>query len=116
MVGVSDPVGLGFVSSLSRPGGNITGVTNLARDLSAKLVELLIEIVPDLHYIGVVRNPNAPGVVLQLRETEDAIRALGLQLLVVEARAPDEFENAFARLSCDGVRGVVLLSDPSLIG
>jgi putative ABC transport system substrate-binding protein len=115
MVGVSDPVRLGFVTSLARPGANITGVSNIARDLSAKLVELLAEIVPGLDRVGVVRNPNAPGVALQLRETESAAQKMGLQLSVVEAREADEFRNAFSRLSRDGAKAVVLLADPSLI-
>jgi putative tryptophan/tyrosine transport system substrate-binding protein len=116
MVGVSDPVGLGFVSSLARPGGNITGVSNIARDLSAKLVELLAGIVPGLRRIGVVRNPNAPGVALQLRETQAAAQKMGLEPVVVEAREPAEFQDAFSRLSREGAKAVVLLADPSLIG
>jgi putative ABC transport system substrate-binding protein len=115
MVSVSDPVGAGFVASLARPGGNITGVTNTADDLSAKLVELLREIVPDMKRVGVVFNPSNPGLAVQMRGTEDAIRALGLQFLVVAARAPKEFESAFARFSAGGVKGVVLLSDSSFI-
>jgi putative ABC transport system substrate-binding protein len=115
MVSVSDPVGAGFVASLARPGGNITGVTNTADDLSAKLVELLREIVPGMQRVGVVFNPSNPGSAVQMRGTEDAIRALGLQFLVVSARAPKEFESAFAQFSAEGVKGVVLLSDSSFI-
>jgi putative tryptophan/tyrosine transport system substrate-binding protein len=115
MVGVGDPVGLGFVAGLARPGGNITGISNIAPDLSGKLVELLIETVPGMKHVGVVRNPNNPAVATLLRETEEAIRALGLQIEVVEAGAAEDFESAFARLSAQGVTGVVLLADPSLI-
>jgi putative tryptophan/tyrosine transport system substrate-binding protein len=115
MIGVSDPVGLGFVASLARPGGNITGVSNIAIDLGGKQVEFLVEIVPGMKHVGVVRNPNNAGATLMLNEAERAIHALGLQLEVVEASVPEEFNRAFARLSTEGVKGVVLLADPSLI-
>ncbi len=116
MVSVGDPLGLGFVASLARPGGNITGVSAITVDLSAKLVELLVELVPDMKRVGVVRNPHNPAVTVELRETEEAIlRFRGLQLELVEAAAAGEFESAFARLSAQGVKGAVLLADPSLI-
>jgi putative tryptophan/tyrosine transport system substrate-binding protein len=115
MVAVTDPVALGFVASLARPGGNITGVSNVASDLVGKQVELLVEIVPGMRRIGVVHNPNSPAVTLQLHETEKAIHALGLQLEIVEASISEEFDKAFARLSTEGANGVVLLADPSLI-
>jgi putative tryptophan/tyrosine transport system substrate-binding protein len=110
-----DPMAMGFVTNLARPGGNITGISIMAPDLGGKLVELLVEIVPGMKYIGAVRNPNNPGVTLLLRETEKAISALSLQLEVVEATAAEEFESAFAQLSTLGVKGVVLFPDPSII-
>lgn len=115
MVSVGDPVGSGFVAGLARPGGNITGISNATVDLSAKLVGLLIEVVPDIKRIGVIHNPFNPNATLQLRQTEDTVRKLGLQVQVVEARTVDEFERAFARLSAERVNGVVLLADPSVI-
>jgi putative tryptophan/tyrosine transport system substrate-binding protein len=115
MVAVGDPMAMGFVTNLARPGGNITGISNMTTDLGGKLVELLVEIVPGIKHVGVVRNPNNPAVTLQLRETERAVSALGLRLEVVEASAVEEFESAFARLSTLGVKGVVLLADPSII-
>jgi putative ABC transport system substrate-binding protein len=115
MVGVGDPVGLGLIASLARPGGNITGISSVASDLSGKLVELLLEIVPGIHRIGVVRNSHNVGVALQLRETENAARALGLELQVADASTPEEFEIAFAHLRASDAKGVVLLADPSLI-
>jgi putative ABC transport system substrate-binding protein len=115
MVSVGDPVGAGFISSLARPGGNITGFSNITVDLSAKVVGLLVELVPGIKRVGVVGNAYNPNVAEQLRETEDAVRKLGLQSQVVEARAPEEYERAFARLSAGSVSGVVLLADPSVI-
>jgi putative ABC transport system substrate-binding protein len=115
MVSVADPVGNGLVASLARPGGNITGVSNISIDLAGKQVEMLIEIVPGINHVGVVANLKNPSVPLSLREAEKAIHALGLQFEVVEASVPDEFDRAFARLSADGVKGVVLIADGSLI-
>src|SRR5215472_16638363 len=62
MVGVGDPVGSGFIASLAQPGGNITGLSIIAVDLSAKLMELFAELVPGMTRVGVVNNPNNPGV------------------------------------------------------
>jgi putative tryptophan/tyrosine transport system substrate-binding protein len=115
MVSVADPVGSGFIASLARPGGNITGLSAVSVDLSAKLMELLVELVPGMKRVGIVSNSYNPGVTVQLRETEDAVRKLGLQLQVVEARTSEEFERAFARLSAEGVKGVVLISSPNVI-
>jgi putative ABC transport system substrate-binding protein len=115
MVSIGDPVGSGFVASLARPGGNITGVSNITVDLSAKLVGLLIEFVPGIQRVGVVHNPFNPNATMQLRLTEDTVRKLGLQVQVVEARTSEEFERAFARLSAESVNSVVLLADPSVI-
>jgi putative tryptophan/tyrosine transport system substrate-binding protein len=102
MVSNADPVGAGLVAELARPGGNITGTSNMATDLSSKLVQLLIEIVPGTKRVGVVRNPNNPGTALSLRVTAESIRALGLQVEFVEAEAAEELESAFARLTAQG--------------
>jgi putative ABC transport system substrate-binding protein len=115
IVGVGDPVGVGFVASLARPSGNITGVSIISTDLAGKQVELLIETVPGVNHVGVVANLKNPNLATQLREVEKVINALGLQLEVVEASVPDEFDRAFARLSANGVKGVVLLADSSTI-
>jgi putative ABC transport system substrate-binding protein len=115
MVSVGDPVGSEFIASLARPGGNITGFSNISADLSAKLVELFVELVPDIRRVGVVSNIYNPNVALQLRQTEEAVRKLGLQSLVIEAQTPEEYERAFARLSAGKVHGVVLLATSSLI-
>jgi putative ABC transport system substrate-binding protein len=109
------PLGSGFVASHARPGGNITGISNITVDLSAKLVGLLIESVPDMKRVGVVHNPFNPNATMQLRQTEETIRKLGLQAHVAEARTSEEYERAFARMSAESVKGVVLLADPSVI-
>jgi putative ABC transport system substrate-binding protein len=115
MVSVSDPVGMGFLASLARPGGNVTGSSNVAPDLSAKLVGTFVQLVPGMSRLGVVLNLSNPGAVAQIAGTQEAIRALGLQYRAVNAVTPEEFQVAFARLSTEGVNGVVLLVDASNI-
>jgi putative tryptophan/tyrosine transport system substrate-binding protein len=115
MASVADPVGSGFIASLARPGGNITGLTNIQVDLSAKLMELFAELVPGMKRVGVVRNPNDPAVTTMLRDTEDAVHKLNMQVEVVEAQTSDEFERAFAQLSAKSADGVVLLPHPTVI-
>ena len=115
MVSVGDPVRAGFVESLARPGGNITGVSNVTNDLSAKIVELFFEFVPGMKHVGVVSNSYNANVAVQLRETESALRKFNVSMQTVEARAADEYERAFAALAEKRVDGVILLSDPSVV-
>jgi putative ABC transport system substrate-binding protein len=82
----SDPVGNGFVSSLARPGGNITGLSNVAPEISGKRLELLKEIVPNLSRVAVLGMSNNPGNSLSLKETELAAQALGLRVKYLDVR------------------------------
>jgi putative ABC transport system substrate-binding protein len=111
-VGVGDPVGTGVVASLARPGGNITGLTNISAELSSKHLELLKEIVPGLTRAAVLRNPINPASTSQLRETQSAAQALGVQLQVVEVRDPKEFESAFSAMTRERARALIVLADP----
>ena len=115
MISVGDPVGSGFVASLARPGGNITGVSSITSDLITKLLGLFVQMIPTMKVIGLVTNSYNPNVGLQLKRSEDAIRQLGLQSRVAEARTSDEFERAFANLKAGNADGVMLLSDPTVI-
>jgi len=115
MVSVGDPVGAGFVASLARPDRNITGVSNVTNDLSAKLVELFFEFVPGMKRVGVVSNSYNTNVAVQLRETESALRKFDVNTRVVEARAREEYEQAFSTLARDRVDGVIMLSDPTVV-
>jgi putative tryptophan/tyrosine transport system substrate-binding protein len=116
ILSVTDPVGSGLVASLARPGRNITGVSNLSRDLSGKLLELLVQVVPGISRIAALRNPLNPGSALHLNETETAARELGLELQLVEARAPEDLAGAFAAIRRGRARGVVVLTDAMFIG
>lgn len=115
MVGVGDPLGAGFVQTLSRPGGNITGVSNISRDLSGKILGLLKEILPGATRIGVLRNPGNPSAKLLLAETERAAQFLGLRLHISDAREPRDLEAAFAAVGRERVVGLTVLADPMFI-
>jgi len=94
-VGVSDPIGAGLIDSLARPGGNLTGFTNIAPVLSGKRLELLKETVPKLSRVAVLWDPQSPCSVPQWKETELAATELGLRLFSMEASSVDEYEGAF---------------------
>jgi putative ABC transport system substrate-binding protein len=115
MVGIADPIGAGLVANLSRPGGNVTGTTNLARDLGGKLLELLLEIVPRVNPVFVLRNPRNPASPLQLREVEGAARSLGLRITLIDVTSPGELDAAFGRMIGENAKGVIALADPLLI-
>jgi len=93
-----DLVGSGLVASLARPGGNITGSTSLAPDLSGKRIELLKEILPQASRVAVLLDPG-PGDQDQLRETETAARQLGVKVHAVEVKDRNEFENAYVAMA-----------------
>jgi putative tryptophan/tyrosine transport system substrate-binding protein len=96
----SDPVKAGFVDSLARPGGNITGVTNLSRELGGKRLELLKEAVPKVARVAVLYDPAIPGTTREVKEDlPAAARALGLTVRSWEVRAADDFDRVFAALS-----------------
>ena len=113
MANVTDPVVLGFVASLARPGGNITGLTNLAPELGGKRLELLKEIVPKLSRVAVLGDPTSPGHATGWRETEIAARSLGVQVQSLEVRAPNpDFEGAFSAITRDRANALLTLSQP----
>jgi len=94
----TDPVELGLVASLARPGGNLTGAAMLMTELNAKRLELLSELVPQARVIALLVNPNYSGANEIIREVEDAAQAKGFQLNIVRARTEREIDDAFASL------------------
>ena len=98
MAVTADPVGSGFVASLARPGGNITGLTSRSPDITGKRLELLKEIVPRLSRVGVLWNAGNPDNAKQLREAESAAHTLGLEIHRIEVRSADEFDKAFSAI------------------
>src|SRR5262245_45530200 len=104
----NDPIGNGFVASLARPGGNITGLSNLAQDLSGKQLELLKEIVPKLSRVAVFGTSTTPGNAESLKEIELAARAFGVRVQYLDILDPDDIETAFQAAS-KGRAGAVLV-------
>ena len=109
---IGDPVAAGLVESLARPGGNATGFSIVAPDLSGKRLELLREIVPDISPVAVMLNPKNPQSQFELKEMQAAARALGLQLHAVQVSPQDSLEEAFAAMTRASARGLIVLTDP----
>jgi putative tryptophan/tyrosine transport system substrate-binding protein len=110
MVGLAhDPVELGLVESLARPGGNITGFTSLTTEIVGKRLELLKETVPTLVRVAVLYDPASPGNVLHAKAVQTAGRSWGLTVQAWEVRGTDDFERVFAALSEDPPDGFYVL-------
>ena len=108
-----DPVEAGLVESLARPGGNVTGITNLNRELGGKRLELLKEAVPKLARVAVLYDPATPASVLEVKEVLPvAARALGLTIQPWEVRAADDFERVFAAMSKERPDGLYVAGGP----
>jgi putative ABC transport system substrate-binding protein len=112
MVAVGDPVGTGLVSSLSRPGANITGFSNLAADLSAKLLDLLHEVVPGVSRVAVLQNPANPVHGVYWTHVVSAGDRIGVRPVAVEMREPEDVEAAFAVVVRHQAGAVMILPDP----
>jgi putative ABC transport system substrate-binding protein len=106
-----DPVGLGLVASLSRPGGNVTGLSRFSEAISGKRLELLKEAIPGLARVGVLRNPLNPGDPIYWKETEVAARRLGVALEALEVRGPEDIEAAFATAKQRNAQALLALED-----
>ncbi len=112
MMNTPDPVQLGLVGSLGRPGGNVTGTTTLSADLSSKQLELLKEAVPRAVRIAVLWNPDNPWHPLALKGAEAAARSLAVQVQILEAHRAEEFERAFEAMTRKRAGAVLVLADP----
>jgi putative tryptophan/tyrosine transport system substrate-binding protein len=110
MVGVGDPIKLGFVKSLHHPGGNMTGLASLLPELEAKSFQLLVELVPRLTRVAVLLNPDNP--LHEVKDAEAAAKLVGLQLVTVQARAPEEFPAAFDAIAKARAGAVDIWGDP----
>jgi putative tryptophan/tyrosine transport system substrate-binding protein len=108
----ADPVGVGHVASLPRPGGNITGLTMLLTDLSAKELEILKDAVPQAERIGVLWNPTTPSHAPALKAIEAGAEKLGVKLRIVPARTRDDFPAAFAAIVDERADALLVVSSP----
>jgi putative ABC transport system substrate-binding protein len=107
-----DPVELGLVASLARPGGNITGLSsNLGPEIAGKQLEVLKETVPKVSRMAVLWNPTTPGNALALREAEITARALAVELQLLEARSASDFDGAYAAMTARRAGALLILGD-----
>jgi putative ABC transport system substrate-binding protein len=111
MVAVGDPVGTGLVTSLARPGGNMTGLTSIAPDLEGKRLGLLREVIPTLAHFAVLWNPANPFHVSSEREVRAAAQLLRMKVKSLPARSSDELEEAFASIGRERPDALVVLAD-----
>ena len=112
MIGIGDPVGAGIVSSLARPGGNVTGNTILGPELAGKRLQLLKEVIPSISRVVFLWNPNNASQPAQLAELKIATQTLGMTLLPVPVRSFDEFESAFATILRERAEAFLMTADP----
>lgn len=112
MVNAADPVGSGFVASLAHPGGNITGLTNVLVDLSPKHLEMLLSMVPKLVRVAVLVNPANPAQATMLKNVLAAAQRTTVKILPVEARTPQDIENAFSTMARENAGAVIVLNNP----
>ena len=110
-----DPVGTGLVKSLARPGGNITGLSQVASDLAGKRLEMLKELVPRLSVLAVLWNPRSRVSVLSWKEMSAPARTLGIELLSLEVGSPGDFDKAFADAMRAGAGALVIMQSPLFV-
>ena len=108
----TNPLGLGFVASLARPGGNITGLSIFGPEVAGKRLELLRQLIPGISKVAVIWNPNDPGAQFSLKETQEASVVLQLALQAIEVREIDDFGSAFSAASSERAEAVVILPAP----
>ncbi|HJQ59458.1 MAG TPA: ABC transporter substrate-binding protein [Vineibacter sp.] len=109
---VGDPLGAGIVTSLARPGGNITGLTDQAKDVQGKRLQLLLEFVPGKHQIAVLMNPDTPFSRLALEEAKAAANQRSIQLDVLEARTPEQILQRMQDATTATAAALLVLEDP----
>ena len=112
MVAAGDPVANGLIESLARPGGNVTGLSQMLQELSGKRLELLKEMVPKLSRVAVLWNPQSASATLNWKENQQPARQLGIQLHSLEVRSPNDFDQAFADATRARAGALAILPDP----
>jgi putative ABC transport system substrate-binding protein len=112
---VGEPVAVGLVSSLAKPGGNVTGLATFAPELEAKRLELLKEVVPKLSRVAVLVNPTNPFSTVAWKETQRAAETLGVALHRVEVKAPDDLDGALATIKLGRGQGLTVVPDRLLL-
>jgi putative ABC transport system substrate-binding protein len=108
MAWAGDPVGMGFVSSLARPGGNITGLSGIGAEIAAKVLELIREALASTRSVGVLANPGDPFSRIFTERIEKAGHTLGIAIQTIEIHGVEQFDDAFAAMAHDGADAVIL--------
>ena len=114
MVAIGDPIGTGLIESLARPGGNVTGTSILAPELSSKRLDLLREVVPRLSHVAAIFNPNNPTYRTELRDTQAAAKILGVEIQKVEVSDLAALKLAFSKISRTRVQALLIFTDAIL--
>jgi ABC-type uncharacterized transport system substrate-binding protein len=109
--GAGDPVGTGLVASLARPGGNLTGISDVSAEVTPERMELLKQIAPRLRKVAMLWNADDLGVTLRYRASETGAQALGISVQALGVREPNDFEQAFAAMKSDMPDGILMVSD-----
>ena len=112
MTAADDSVASGFVASLARPGGNVTGLNTQTADLAAKRLELLREVLPSIHRVAVLWNPTVPERVIDLKHTQVAARTLHVEIQSLEVRRPEDLDDKFTAMVKGRAEALVILADP----
>ena len=109
---VGDPVGAGVVASLARPGGNVTGLSDLAAHLQGNWLQLLREIAPAASFFAAILNPGTPYTALAYKDLEEAAKVMKVELRAFEVHEPQEIAPRLEAASAAGAGGLVVLEDP----
>jgi putative ABC transport system substrate-binding protein len=112
---VADPVSAGFVASLARPGGNITGFTNFSYDIGAKWLELLKEIAPFITHVGVIRDPTVTASIGQFAAIQSASRSFGVEVIPLGGQDAEEIERTIVEFAAGSNRGLISVATPLTI-
>jgi putative ABC transport system substrate-binding protein len=115
MGAVADPVAAGFVDSLARPGGNVTGISNMVAEVVGKQLELLKEVRPKVARVALLGNPANPNYTPLVQHAQGAARTLGVQLHILDVREPRAIDGAFAAITTERADAVVVLADTILL-
>jgi putative tryptophan/tyrosine transport system substrate-binding protein len=107
-----DPVGTGLADSLARPGGHLTGISDVSTEVTPKRLELLKEFAPNLHRVAMLWNAADVGMTLRYRASETGAKALGISVQALGVREPDDFAQAFAAMNSDMPDAILMVSDP----
>jgi putative ABC transport system substrate-binding protein len=115
MATVGDPIGSGLVKTFARPGGNITGLSNLSGDLGPKLLEMLLSLVPRLSRVGILVNPANSSHAVTLKNIQASAPRVGVKCLPIEAKTEQEIRNAFSTLMREHAGAIIIANDPLFI-